>query len=335
VTLDIIGHASFGIDFACLKDPENKLATDYARGFAPSKEAQKYRMLALVLPKFLLNNLPLKRNRELRSAIAAVRECASRVIEQRTATLDGTEKQLSAAHHRDILGTVMAESGVRDKETLINQSTTILGAGHDTVHFTIESAIWELVKNPIIQDRLRREILSMHETNKNNPDQRSDDTDDIDSLPYLQAVCNEALRLHHSVPLMHRRSIENVVVAGQAFRKGTTFMIPIRAFNVSPKLWKSDPFVFDPDRWLDDPALGGAKDRNALMTFSAGARICIGQRFARAELKHLLTGLIAKYKFTWAGTGEDGQGQEMELEQGTTSRMIGGLWVKMESVDEE
>lgn len=334
MTLDIIGHASFGIEFACLKDPENKLATDYARGFAPSKEAQKYRMLALILPQLLLNNLPLKRNQELRSAIAAVRECASRVIEQRTATLDGTEKQLSAAHHKDILGTVMAESGVRDKETLINQSTTILGAGHDTVHFTIESAIWELVKNPVMQDRLRGEILSMHETNKTNPDQRSENTDDIDNLPYLQAVCNETLRLHHSVPLMHRRSIEDVVIAGQAFPKGTTFMIPIRAFNVSSKLWKSDPLVFDPERWLEDPALGGAKDRNAFMTFSAGARICIGQRFARAELKHLLAGLIAKYKFTWAGTGEDGQAQDMELEQGTTSRMIGGLWVRMEPVDD-
>jgi cytochrome P450 len=309
------------------------LATEYAKGFAPSKEAQKYRMLALILPKFLLDNLPLKRNQELRSAVAAVRECASRVIEQRCAALDGTEKQSSGAHHKDILGMVMAESGVRDKETLINQSITILGAGHDTVHFTIESAIWEMVKNPLVQDRLRSEIQTMSEAAEKNFDKRSDDTPDIDNLPYLQAVCNETLRLHHSVPLMHRRSIEDVVVAGQAFPKGTTFMIPLRAFNVSPKLWTSDPLVFDPERWLDDPALGGAKDRNAFLTFSAGARICIGQRFARAELKHLLVGLIAKYKFTWAGTGEDGQAQEMKLEQGTTSRMIGGLWVKMEAIE--
>lgn len=212
------------------------MATEYAKGFAPSKEAQKYRMLALILPKFLLDNLPLKRNQELRSAVAAVRECASRVIEQRCAALDGAEKQSSGAHHKDILGMVMAESGVRDKETLINQSITILGAGHDTVHFTIESAIWEMVKNPLVQDRLRSEIQSTSEATEKDFDKRSDDTPDIDSLPYLQAVCNETLRLHHSVPLMHRRSIEDVVVAGQAFPKGTTFMIPLRAFNVSPKL---------------------------------------------------------------------------------------------------
>lgn len=97
VTLDIIGHASFGMEFACLKDPENKLTIEYAREFAPSKEAQKYRMLALVSPKFLLDHLPPKRNQELRSAVVAVSECASRVIVQRCAALDGAEKQSSGA----------------------------------------------------------------------------------------------------------------------------------------------------------------------------------------------------------------------------------------------
>ena len=69
------------------------------------------------------------------------------------------------------------------------------------------------------------------------------------------------------------------------------------------------------------------------MTFSAGARICIGQRFARAEFKHLLAGLVGSYRFTWAGTGEGGQSQELQLEHGITSRLIGGLWAKVEPID--
>lgn len=332
-TLDIITLASFGLDFLCLKDPNNKLATNYIRGFAPSKDAQKYRMLALILPDFLLDRLPLKRNQELRSSVAAVRECANNVIEKRCAALTTPEKQLSDASHNDILGIVMAESGVRDKETLVNQSMTILGAGHDTIHFSIESAIWEMVKNPHIQEQLRSEVQRSRQTAAKDSDEQATGPADIDSLPYLQAVCEETLRLHHSVPLMHRRSIEDMVIAGQAFPRGTTFMIPIRAFNRSPKFWKSDPSKFDPERWLEDPALGGAKDRSALLTFSEGARICIGQRFARAELKHLLAGLVENYKFTWAGTGESGESQERQLEHGITTRMIGGLLVKMKSVD--
>lgn len=331
-TLDVISLASFGKDFACLEDPTSKLVTDYIHGFAPSKDAQKYRMLALILPDFLLDRLPLKRNQELRSAVNAVRDCASGVIEQRCNALSDSDKRADASH-KDILGTVMTESGVRDIETLTNQSMTILGAGHDTVHLTIEGAIWEMVKNPHVQDRLRSELQSYREAVADNTVSNATEVPDIDSLPYLQAVCEETLRVHHAVPMMHRRSIDNVMVGGKMFPKGTTFMIPVQAFNKSPALWKSDPTRFDPERWLEDPALGGAKNRNAFMTFSAGARICIGQKFARAEFKHLLAGLVGSYRFAWAGTGEDGQAQELQLEHGITSRLIGGLWVKMEPLD--
>jgi cytochrome P450 len=328
VTLDIIGIAGFGLDFRCLKDPSNKLATDYARGFTPSKSAQKYRMLALFMPPWLLDRLPLKRNQDLRAAVAAVRESASNVIEQNGVALDGPEKQAG----NDIIGVLMKEGNVRDQQTLVHQAMTVAGAGHDTVHFVISSAIWEMSRNLAIQDRLREEIRQ----SLNSPAEKFDGEaplPDIDNLPYLQAVCNEVLRLHHSIPAMHRRSIEDVVIAGQTFPKGTSFVMPIKAINCSPKLWKSDPLAFDPERWMQDPSLGGAEDRKSNMTFSAGARVCIGERFARAELKHLLAALVGNYNFSWAGTGEDGKRQELQLEHGITSRMIGSLWVKMEPVD--
>jgi cytochrome P450 len=332
-TLDVISLASFGKDFACLEDPTSKLVTDYVQGFMPSKDAQKYRMLALILPTFVLDRLPLQRNRELRSAVNAVRGFASGEIEQRCEALGSPEKHSISKVPKDILGTVMTESGVRDKEALTNQSMTVLGAGHDTVHLTIEGAIWEMVKNPDVQERLRSELKSYYEAVEKSSVDQAMETPDIDSLPYLQAVCEETLRLHHAVPMMQRRNIEDVQVGGTIFPKGTTFVIPIRASNVSPAFWRTDPQRFDPERWLKDPALGGARNRNAFMTFSAGARICIGQRFARAEFKHLLAGLVGAYRFTWAGTGEDGEAQELQLEHGITSRLIGGLWVKMEAID--
>jgi cytochrome P450 len=324
-TLDIIGIAGFGLDFKCLENPSGKLATDYARGFTPSKAAQKYRMLALFMPPWLLDRLPLKRNQEMRTAVAAVREAAGNVIEQKGVSLDGPEKQAG----NDIIGVLMQEANVRDEETLVNQAMTVTGAGHDTIHFVIESAIWEMSKHPAIQDRLRREI---HESLGTSAATYNGEQTDIDSLPYLQAVCNEVLRLHNSIPTMYRRSIEEVVVAGQAFPKGTSFIMPIGAINRSPKLWKSDPLAFDPERWMQDPSLGGAEDRKANLTCSAGARVCIGERFARAELKHLLAGLVSNFKIIWAGTGDDGKQQELQLEHGITSRMIGSLWVKLELV---
>ena len=329
VTLDIVGIAGFGLDFKCLQEPGGKLATDYARGFTPSKSAQKYRMLALFLPPWLLDRLPLKRNQDLRAAVTAVQDCVGNVIEQKGLSLDGQEKQAG----NDIIGILMKEGNVRDKQTLVNQAMTISAAGHDTIHFVIQSAIWEMSRHPAIQDRLRQEVRQSINSRAVESDSEVH-LSEIDTMPYLQAVCNEVLRLHHSIPSMYRRSVEDVVVAGQTFPKGTSFTMPIHAINCSPKLWKLDPLAFNPERWMQDPALGGAEDRKANLTFSSGARICIGERFARAELKFLLAGLVSSYKFTWAGTGEDGKRQELQLEHGITSRMIGSLWVKTEPVGE-
>ncbi|KAM0715985.1 hypothetical protein Q7P37_008499 [Cladosporium fusiforme] len=329
VTLDLIGIAGFGLDFNCLKDPENQLATDYARGFNPSKSAQKYRLLALVMPSWLLDRLPMKRNQDLRTAVSAVRKQTGKFIEERGAMLDSKEKSSERAN-KDIIGVLMDDGGVRDKETLINQSMTILGAGHDTVHFAINAAIWEMCRHPEAQRRLREEVRQNLKSATAVSNEKGTDGVDIDTLPYLQAVCNEVLRLHHSVPMMHRRNIEPTVVAGQAFPKGTPFVVPIQAYNVSPKFWKHEPEHFEPERWLEDPSLGGAADRRAFLTFSAGARVCTGERFARAELKHLLAGLVGSFDMKWAGTGEDQQSQELHLEHGITSKMIGGLSVKME-----
>lgn len=328
VTLDVIGIAGFGLDFNCLKDPNNQLATDYAHGFNPSKSAQKYRLLALVMPSWLLDRLPMKRNQDLRTAVGAVRECTGRFIEERGAML-GSKEKLAEDVNNDVIGVLMADGGVRDKETLINQSMTVLGAGHDTVHFAINTAIWEMCRNPEVQRRLREEIRQNLKSPTDAANEKVTESVDIEGLPYLQAVCNEVFRLHHSVPMMHRRNIEPTVVAGQAFPKGTPFVIPISAYNVSPKFWKKDPQSFDPDRWMEDPALGGAEDRRAFLSFSAGARVCTGERFARAEVKHLLAGLVGSFDFKWAGTGDDRQSQELHLEHGITSKMEGGLWVKM------
>lgn len=336
-TLDIIGIAGFGLDFNCLKDSENQLAWDYARGFNPSKAARKYRLLALALPSWLLDRLPIKRNQDLRAAVAAIRECTGKLIEERGARLDsekpGASEEAPENGSKDIIGMLMADHGVRDKETLINQSMTILGAGHDTVHFAINCAIWEMCKHPGMQERLRKEIRQNSKDPATASGDVSTDAGSIDNLPYLQAVCDEVLRLHNSVPTLYRVNTEPTTVNGEVFPKGITFIMPIGAYNLAPQLWKSDPLRFDPERWLKDSSLGGAYDRKAYLTFSTGARVCIGERLARAELKHLLAGLVCQFNFTWAGTGENGQSQELVIEHGIANKMIGGMKVRMEQLD--
>lgn len=330
MTLDIIGIAGFGLDFRCLSDPDNQLATDYARGFAPSKDAQFYRMLAIIFPDAILNRLPLRRNQDLRAAVRAVKQCTSDVIESRRALIKrspATDPEKGDEASGDILGVLMAEDGITDTDALVNQSMTFLGAGHDTVSAAVTCAVYELCKNPTIQSRLREEIrYSLPCPTASGQEVASED---IDNLPYLSAVCNELFRLHPSVPFLQRRNLEAVTIGNRIIPRGTSFLASIKLLNKSQSLWQSDPTVFNPDRWLDDNS-GGAKERYAFMTFSQGARHCIGERFGRAEVMHLLAGLVGRFGFEFAGTGEDGRSETLQFEHGITSRVIGGLWVRME-----
>lgn len=329
VTLDVIGIAGFGLDFNCLADPDNELAKNYIKAFAPSADAEKYRALLVLFPDWLLAKLPLERARTIRAAIETVKRHAGHVIDEKKTKIDREEKAAAAG---DILGDLMVESGVRDTDALINQSMTLLGAGHDTVATAVHRAVHQLCASPEVQQRLRAEVQSVFPCLSKDLDPAL--LDDRDSrTPYLNAFCEEVMRFHNSIPYLARCNIAATTLKELAIPKGTSFTLPISLVNRNPALWTSDPEIFDPERWLENPK-GGASEKNAFMTFGQGPRMCIGEKFARGEVKALVAGLVGSFKMELVGTGESGNEQQMSFEHGIVSRLIGGLWVKMEYLGE-
>jgi cytochrome P450 len=333
-TLDIIGMTGLGLDFDWLKNPHNELATTYSHVFTPSKAMQLYRALTMLLPQWSLNLLPLKRNRELKEAVAVVRKYARNAIEQRKHSSTRKEKSLdgtdSGQDTSDIIGSLMTDGHLTDIEALITQSMTFLGAGHETVHYTMVAAMYELGLRPDVQDRVRKE-LSDHTAAYANTD--GSPLRDLDGLQYLSSFCNEVYRLHPSIPDVRRQSDEDTVICGQHVPKGTQLVMSLRLFNKSSTLWASDPQQFDPDRWTSDPALGGASDRRAFMTFGQGTRGCIGERFARAEVKCLVAALVSNFTFQLVGTAEDDGRRPFQVDHGgVTSKVVGGLQIRVKPI---
>jgi len=155
-----------------------------------------------------------------------------------------------------------------------------------------------------MQDRLRAEC------NNRLADKTSSEIDasnfDAEATPYLAAVCNETLRLYPPAPATARYSVKPTKIGGQYIPKGTTALISLWAINRDPTLWGDDADKFNPDRWLDGPnaANGGAKSPYALLTFIHGPRSCIGQNFARTEMKCLLAALVMRFTFEIADPDE-------------------------------
>jgi cytochrome P450 len=166
-----------------------------------------------------------------------------------------------------------------------------------------------LSKHPDVQARLRTEVHQNIPNPKVLSDPAVNVADLLESMPYLNAVCNEVLRLFPTVPLTARVTIRDTTVAGQFIPKDTRIMVTPWAINRNPKLWGPDAENFMPERWIDKNGRatmnGGAESNYSFLTFLHGPRSCIGERFARAELRSLLAVLVGAFKFEMADPNEN------------------------------
>ncbi len=122
----------------------------------------------------------------------------------------------------------------------------------------------------------------------------------IDSLIYLDCVINEVLRF--CTPISGTVRIVNMndclPQSGVQLVKGTQVFIPFFNLARDSRLWSIDPDVFYPERFLNED-----KDHHshALIPFGSGHRQCVGQDFARFELKVIIARLMQHVTFSDGG----------------------------------
>jgi len=171
--------------------------------------------------------------------------------------------------------------------------------------------LWELAKSPESQTKLRAE-LDANVLAKGNADFTAVE---LENMPYLNAVIKETLRIHSSVTDIIRQASEDNVLplstpivgaSGTTYRelhipKGTFVHASTFGYNINQDVWGSDAQVFRPERWLEqddskvETSLGVYGN---LLTFSAGARSCIGWRFAIIELQAFVARLVREFQFS-------------------------------------
>ncbi|KAJ7668936.1 cytochrome P450 [Mycena rosella] len=176
-------------------------------------------------------------------------------------------------------------------------------AGHETTATTLTFTLWDLARQPAIQDRLRAEVLSHG---------RDLSYDNIQKLEFLDAVLKEGLRLHPVTAQTERVPLQDHVIPlstpvdgiGVTLRikKGQVIHIPFVSLNTSPHAWGPTASVFNPSRWLEesDPA-SRPHGWNGLLSFSDGPRNCMGWKLAVLEMKIILATLIRSIVFLDTG----------------------------------
>jgi len=249
-----------------------------------------------------------------------VHEVAAKLIEGKKQELkDGSSRKDLLSLLVKAGSTLRPEWRLKDEE-IVAQVRTIMFAGHETTARVLTFGLWELAKNPRIQERLRAEIMESLEKIRARGD--SDfSVNDFDSMPYLLAVGKEILRLHPAVFEITRVATKDdllpftkpvVGVSGKVYRElpipaGTLIFISIVGYNLNKDVWGPDAYEFRPERWLEmteesGPHLGVYGN---LSTFSGGVRSCIGWRFAVTEIHTFLVTLIRQFDFALPGDGRE------------------------------
>ncbi|KGO69212.1 Cytochrome P450 [Penicillium italicum] len=290
-TLDIIGVAGMDHDFDSLRDPDNTLNQAYRQVTSPPPPMMKILFVVSMLfgnPTWV-HSLPTKRNKDIKQSGELIRDVARQMIRQKKAKMDDPKAETGV----DIISVALS-SGTFDEENLVDQSMTFLGAGHETTASALQWAVYALCKNPTVQTRLRDEIRA-NLPSLDDPTPISAAA--VDNLPYLNAVCNEILRFHPSVPITIRRAARDTSLAGMHIPKDTLLTLSPQVTNRLEELWGPDANEFNPDRFMGPGKAntGGAINNYAFLTFLHGPRGCIGQGFAKAELACLLAATVGRF----------------------------------------
>ena len=120
---------------------------------------------------------------------------------------------------------------------------------------------------------------------------------DLGSLPYVERVVTEAMRLYPPAWLLGRRAIAEYPIG--------PYVAPARSILLmSPYLiqrdarYYADPDTFDPDRWT--PEFRAGLPKFAYFPFGGGPRQCIGESFAWMELILLVATIAQQWRLRLA-----------------------------------
>jgi len=205
-------------------------------------------------------------------------------------------------NHKDLfyylLEATKAEGTAPQLEQRVIASNSLLAivAGSDTTASVLSHIIYYLICNPEYQQRLRHELdeslaILAGEPIKSNL---------LATLPFLNAVINETLRLLPPVPSGLQRapaigSGGKVLGPNMIITEGTAIQVPPYVIHRDPRYFFPNPDKFWPERWLkqDNNNVDIILERNAFIPFSTGSANCPGKPLAMIELR-LMTCLIVK-----------------------------------------
>lgn len=266
-TFDLIGSIGVDHQFDSIGDWEGsggKLFHKYERMQLLCPGTTGFRMLLSLAWPLIDKIWPSENTKRVNDAMGSLEKFAKeKMIERQQELLTIDSKKGDVPDRRDLLTLMLRHNmtrkispadKLRDHE-ISGQLSTFMFAGYETTAGTISFGLYDLARHPDIQSRLRAEIL---ECGDNLP------FNQIDELPYLDAVVKEIMRINPSLPGTVRQAQKDdiiplaepviltngKVVTDIHIRKGQLVHVPIEHLHTSEHIWGPTAKEFNPSRFL-------------------------------------------------------------------------------------
>ncbi|KAJ6641744.1 putative cytochrome P450, partial [Pseudolycoriella hygida] len=177
------------------------------------------------------------------------------------------------------------------EDEMISESLTMLLAGYETSAVTIANVVMMLAMNPEYQERVFEEIQEIC------PDKYAPVTgEDLNQLIYTECFIKETMRLIPTVPFTGRQAKADFYVGKTYVPAGCELVVSLFEIQRNKKIWGEDAEVFNPDHFL--PERIENQHAYAFVPFSAGARNCVGKKYAQNVVRLFVVWLVRNFKFT-------------------------------------
>ncbi|KAI7987725.1 Cytochrome P450 89A2 [Camellia lanceoleosa] len=174
-----------------------------------------------------------------------------------------------------------------------------------------------LVKHQEIQEKLYREINAVVKRGEEIKEQ------DLEKMPYLEAIVLETLRRHPPEHFILPRAVtENTVMEGYDIPMNAMVNFTVVEMGWDPNMWE-DPMEFRPERFMSEEGgeekmvfdIKGATEIK-MMPFGAGRRVCPAITLALLHQKYFVANLVRDFKWTSEG------GEEVDLSEKQDFTMV-------------
>lgn len=173
---------------------------------------------------------------------------------------------------------------------IVAEVSIMMNAGSATTAIAMANVLYQLIRNPDALSKVREEVdAALDEEDTVAP------YDKVKHLPYMRACLDEALRLNPPTPqgLPRETPAEGWQILGDWVAGNTSVAMSALVAHRDEKVYPdADQFV--PERFLGE---AGKALQPYFISFSAGARGCIGRNISYLEQAVVLATMVHRYEF--------------------------------------